>query len=197
MTPEEAKQIPAIVPLEFWTDYEPKRDAKGNEVPGEFAAHDKVKWAKKGQNSGAETVEKIARLRKDPALWGVIERHYEAWKKGQEVPVDGTPIDACPFVTKELAKVLKTFRVLSAEDLANATDGDMAKMNVPGIAGVRAKARTFLEAKKGEAIVAAAMARRDEENAALRAQVEELTRTVAQLAAGKPRRERPADVAAA
>jgi hypothetical protein len=196
MTPEEAKQIPAIVPLEFVVEYEEKRNAKGDVIPGEYNPVEKVRWAKKGVQNGAETVEKVARLQKhDKLLWGVLEPYYAAWKRNEEAPVNGVPVDALPFISKQLAKVLKSAHILSAEDFVATPESLLHKLGIPGILGFKAKCQTFLEAKRNEAVIVEQMSRKDEQINTMAAQIEELTRTVAALAAGKRQREKPGDIA--
>ena len=40
--------------------------------------------------------------------WEVVGPAYEAWKKGQEVPEDGTPLAAWPGVSPEIAQRLRS-----------------------------------------------------------------------------------------
>lgn len=181
---------PAIVPIEFRTDYEPD-PAK----PGEMRAVDWVKWVKKGGNS-SETEDKVARVQKHNAVvWGVIEVAYQAWKRGIDAPVDGVPLDATPFVTREQVKVLRAFHIRSVEDLAAATDSTVQRVGLPGIRQLISKAHAYLKAKEGEAVVAAALADRDQTIDELRQQLAELTATVTTLTAGKPQREKPGNIA--
>jgi hypothetical protein len=196
MTPEEAKQIPAIVPLEFWVEYAAKLDGKGNEIPGEYVPVEKVRWAKKGMQNGSETVEKVARLIKhDKIVWSVLEPYYTAWKRNEEMPVNGVPIDALPFISKQLAKVLKSAHILSAEDFVATPESLLHKLGIPGILGFKAKCDTFLKAKANEAVIVAQMAAKDERIAFMEQQMAELTEAVKQLSAGRPKREKPGDIA--
>jgi hypothetical protein len=196
MTPEEAKQIPAIVPLEFVVEYEEKRSAKGDVIPGEYNPGEKVRWAKKGMQNGSETVEKVARLQKhDKIVWSVLEPYYAAWKRNEEMPVNGVPVDALPFISKQLAKVLKSAHILSAEDFVATPESLLHKLGIPGILGFKAKCQTFLDAKKNEAIIVAQMAGKDEQINAMAQQIADLTEAVKQLSAGRPKREKPGDIA--
>jgi hypothetical protein len=196
MTPEEAKQVPAIVPLEFWVEYEEKRNAKGEAIPGEYTPVEKVRWAKKGVQNGSETSEKVARLQKhDKLIWGVLEPYYTAWKRNEDAPVNGVPIDALPFISKQLAKVLKSAHILSAEDFVGTPESLLHKLGIPGILGFKAKCDTFLKAKANEAVIVAQMAAKDERIAFMEQQMAELTEAVKQLSAGRTKREKPGDIA--
>jgi hypothetical protein len=188
----ETTNIAAVHPVEFWTDYQPGPD-------GQQTAHDWVRWIKKGVSNGATTEDKVARVKKhDPAVWDVLGRHYDAWKRGQDAPVDGTPLDAAPFMSREMVKVLGQYHIRSVEDLANAEDAGLAKLNVPGIRATRDKARAYLDAQANVAGVAAELAAMRERMAALEAERDEAVQTADTMAAaaGRPRRGRPPSVSA-
>lgn len=160
----ETHQKPAIFPTEFRTEYE---DDAAN--PGQMKGVDWVTWVKKGTSNGATTSEKVGRLKKDAVLWPVLEPYYEAWKKKQDAPVDGTPLDAWPGLTVQQAKVLRDFNLRSIEDFADASDSTLAKINLPGIRALQMRARAFREAAQSKSVIAAEIAKRDEEIATLKA----------------------------
>ena len=162
----------AIVPLRFWTDYEP--DGAGGFREVEF-----VQWTRKGSN-GATTEDKVARVKRDTLKWPVLERFYEHWKKGQDAPVDGTPLEAWPGITREQIAVLKSVHLGSIEDFASASDGVLDKLNIPAIRGLQQKAKAFL-ANRSSAAAAAAIAERDERIAFLETQLAELAALVETL----------------
>jgi hypothetical protein len=170
------RDAPQIAVLRIWTEYEDAGTA-----PGDTKEVHMCEWVKKG-GSGATTCEKIARLKKDAAVWPVIEPAYTAWLKGQEEPTTGTALSAWPGVNTAQADRLRLMHIRTVEDVAALTDADMEKVGMGALA-LRDKARAFMKAKQGEAQFAAAMTERDEENARLKAQVEELNATVAALAA--------------
>jgi hypothetical protein len=185
------QNIAAIHPVEFWTEYVP--DAAGP-VPVDW-----VRWVKKGVSNGATTEDKVARVQKhDAAIWAVLEPHYAAWKRGQDAPVDGIPLDAAPFATRDLVKVLASVHIRSVEDLANAEDAALSKLNIPGIRGTREKARAFLDAQANVAGVASELAALREMVARLQSERDEAMQTSDAMAAvaGRPRRGRPPSVAA-
>lgn len=187
----EPQNLPAIHPVEFWTDYQPRGD-------GQYDPVDWVRWVKKGQINGATTEDKVARVEKhNKAAWSVLQPYYEAWKKKEDAPVNGTPLDACPFVTREQVKVLAGFHLKSAEDVASLEDSALSRIGIPGVRALQQKARAFVEAQKGQAIVAEAMASRDALIEQQAQELAELRRTVEHLAAqsGRTRRQRPGDIA--
>ena len=186
-----AQNIAAIHPVEFWTDYTP--GANGPEP------HDWVRWVKKGVTNGATTEDKVSRVQKhDPAIWAVLQPYYEAWKRGQDAPVTGIPLDAAPFATREMCKVLAGVHIRSVEDLANAEDAALSKLNIPGVRALREKARAYLDAQANVAGVAAELAQLRDMVAHLQRERDEAVQTSDALAAvaGRPRRGRPPSVAA-
>jgi hypothetical protein len=180
--------VVAIVPLKFWAE-----DVPVAGKPGEFTQEHWVKWVKKGSN-GATTSEKITRLKRNREIWPVIERHYEAWAKGQEEPTTGTPLGQWPSISREMADHLKTLHLRTVEDVATATDADLDRMGM-GARALREKARAYVKAKEGEAVVAEAMAEKDAQIASLSSLVNDLKGQVETLAANLPKRAKPKDIA--
>jgi hypothetical protein len=160
----QSREPVAIMPIEFWTEY-----------AGEGAslvASDWVRWVKKGDSARSTVSEKISRLKKGMVgeeIWAVIKPYYDRWKNGQDAPIVGMPLDAAPFATKEMVRVLAQVEIRSVEDLANAEEAALNKLPIPGIMGMRAKAKALLDARANLAPVS-------EELAALRQQVEALQR---------------------
>lgn len=169
----------SVVPMNFRTDYK--------ERGGKLVESDKVDLVKRG--SLASTPYSIKELRKDNILWPMVEPYYEAWKKGQEVPEDGTPIDALPFIPRDLAGHLKLMQFRTAEELAACTDSDLDRIGM-GARGFREKAKSFLE-NQASGQVAAQNAELKAQNEALLADLEELKAQVNELANNKPKRGRP------
>lgn len=190
-------RVPAIVPLNFWIEYEPQPDGTMKEI-------EKVEWSRKGTQN-TTTVEKISRLSKpglDGAvtpIWEALKPYHERWKAGQEAPVNGTPLAAWPGATPHLVKALEPYHIRSVEDLADLTDGTMARIPLPGIRGFRENAKAFLSAQSTTAPVAGEIAALREQNENQSREIAELTELVKSLAAEKgvdvadekPRRGRP------
>jgi hypothetical protein len=109
-----------------------------------------------------------ARVRKDAVLPA-----YEAWKKGEELPTDGTPIGAWPGITPDQAAGLKAAGLRSIEEVANANDALMSKIPLPNVRGLKELAANFL-AGSDRAKVASALADKDREMAEMREQMEEM-----------------------
>jgi hypothetical protein len=176
-------RLPSIVPLNFWKEYEPQPDGTMKEVA-------KVEWTRKGTQN-TTTIEKISRLSKldingnPSAIWEVLKPSYERWLSGQESPVDGTPLAAWPGATPQLVKALEPYHIRSVEDLADLTDGTMAKIPVPGIRGFRDNAKAYVTAIKTTAPIAGEIAGLREQNTNYERRINELEALVKSLAADK------------
>ena len=121
-----------------------------------------------------------ARVRKDAVLPA-----YEAWKKGEELPTDGTPLGAWPGITPDQAAGLKAAGLRSIEEVANANDALMSKIPLPNVRGLKELAANYL-AGSDRAKVASALADKDREIAEMREQLEELRQlTIASMQAAE------------
>lgn len=165
-------RIASIVPLNFWIEYEPQSDGTMKEV-------EKVEWSRKGTQN-TSTVEKISRLMKMGMTgeWEALKPYYDRWKAGQEAPVDGTPLAAWPGATPHLVKALEPYHIRSIEDLADLTDGTLAKIPLPGIRNFRDTARAYVAAASTTAPVAGRLAELQSENESLKARLETLEQVV-------------------
>jgi hypothetical protein len=176
---EETDRSPFIVIQEFWIEYDPQSD--GSMKPVEF-----VKWAKRGVQNAATTVEKIARLQKYPDndIWKVIRPYYEAWKAGEAAPVTGIPLEAWPGATPQLVKALAPANIRSVEDLARLEDSAIQRLAIPDLRRKQAAARSYLEARKSTAEVEA-------DNQRLRSELDEVKALVASLMADRQTEDAP------
>jgi hypothetical protein len=141
--PPASQQVPAIAVLSFWTVY--KEDG---------SAEDWVSWVKKGENAGSITNDAIKRLQPNPARnrhgtveWEVVGPAYEAWKKGEETPITGTPLFAWAGVPREMIEQLKKVNIYSIEDLADFPDHNISKVPIPAPREWRQRARAYREAQ--------------------------------------------------
>ena len=172
---------PSIIPLDFRLEYLPQSDGTVREI-------EVVEYTRKG-SQGATTpvrIEHLTRVKNgsspDP-IWLAIKPYYENWKAGKEAPIDGTPLAAWPGGTQHLTKALEAYHIRSVEDLANLTDGVLAKVPVPGIRSFRTQAKAFVDAQKTTAVVARDLIEKDKQIEALSGEVNELKELVKSLAA--------------
>jgi hypothetical protein len=179
----ETDRVPSIYPLSFFIEYDPQPDGSVKEV-------EKVEWARKG-TTNTTTVEKITRLSKQNKdgstndVWLMLKPYYDRWKEGKEAPIDGTPLAAWPGASPQLVKAMEPFHIRSIEDLANLTDGTMARVNIPGIRGFRDNAKAYIAAASTTAPVAGELAALREQRANDERRISELEDLVKSLAASK------------
>jgi hypothetical protein len=98
--------------------------------------------------------------------WAVIEPAYNAWKKGEEVPENGTPLAAWPGVNQDQAKFLRTKGIVSVEQVRDMSDSTIEMLPFPGRRDLPKLAKAFLEAQK-DSDLAAENARLEERIAAM------------------------------
>lgn len=186
---------PAVRVIEFWTEYVTPEDG------GETRAVDWVKWARPGVLNMAAVCEAVPRLSKPlrergpqgqmayRPVWLAVKPSYDAWKTGQEIPIDGTPLDAWHGLTRKQAEALRTAGCRSVEEFAGLTDNEIGRVMLPDVRGLRGRAKAFLEARDRDAPVAAALAQRD-------AEIEALKKALADLMDRQDAAERPKGKAA-
>lgn len=184
----DTQQKPAIFPIEFTTEYEKDPDDPSG---SKMIAKDWVRWGKKGTSNGATTRDKVDRLKKGSVEWAALEPYYDAWKKNQEAPIDGTPLDAWPGLTVPQAKVLRSHNLRSVEDFATAPDSVLTRMAIPGIRELQRRAKAFCEAAEGQAAIAEAMAKRDDQIDQLTSQLADAMKAIEALKQDAPPKRGP------
>lgn len=85
------------------------------------------------------------KLRFMTARWLQIEPAYEAYMKGQEIPVVGTPLGIWPAVTAEQVEVFKQVGIRTVEEVRDLTDGAIERVRLPNMRELRNQAKLFLE----------------------------------------------------
>lgn len=155
--------------------------------PGQSRDVHKVRWAPKGDNK-SENTEYIDRIKRDRLLWPVIEPVYNAWLKGQEEPVEGTPLSAFPAINRAQAERYRAFHVRTVEDLAKI--GEDVIRQVPQSREHKALAARFLE-NKTDVETAGKMEALAQQNEILAQQLAELREVVAAAGLDKRKPGRP------
>lgn len=153
-TANDPREAAHIFVEKFWIKYVPDDKDAGKLNPVEM-----VLWGKKGQHimTGQKTPMRVTQAKKDKMIWATIQPYYDAWKAGQEMPADGTPLAAWPGVTSEMVDRLKLMRVRTVEDVAAMTDNDIDNLGMGGLA-VRQQARLFIDHKKDKTAIATEVA---------------------------------------
>jgi len=111
-----------------------------------------------------ETLELNAKNGRIPPAWvDMYKKQYQAWKEGQEIPLDGTPIKNWAIPSPAQVKNLLAANMKTVEDLALCNDEGLRRLGMGGI-DLRNKAKAFLAS--ASSVV--------EENAALKTELEQL-----------------------
>jgi len=85
--------------------------------------------------------------------WEPIKKSYEAWKNGQDVPVDGTPIKAWPLLSPARQKVWEHANFRTVEEMAEANEEGLANVGM-GARAEKEKARSWLKTRADTSKVA-------------------------------------------
>lgn len=172
--------------LKVRTEYVTDKD--GNTV-----GRDWVEYCAPGQASFAVTSALAHHAKRNSVLWAAIGPAYEAWKSGQEVPVDGTPLGAWPGINETQAEAIRAIGLRTVEDVAAMTDTIMARIRLPNARSIRDLAQRFITAKDDRA-VEQALADKDREIADLKAKMDQLADMVAASNVALPAAEGDAEI---
>lgn len=130
-----------------------------------------------------EKLQQQVRESRFPQHWLQAYRaQYDAWKAGQELPVDGTAIRNWPVVSPSQAKLLTDLKVRTVEDLAVANEETIARIGMGG-RGLKEMAKQFLAQASGPGKVAQELAALKAENEGLKNRNAQLDASVADLSA--------------
>lgn len=192
---------PTIRVLGFKTEYKLNRETGKRDIPVDYVEYAPVHavmttriWERVKDLQPPEFIDndddgkKIGFMR---ARWSMIEAAYDAWKKGMEIPLDGTPLAAWAGVTPEQAQAFHRAGIRTVEEVAGLTDGVMSKVQLPGIREFVQQARAFLDAADRN-VVADRLTSQDAEISALKEQLAAAMELLEE--ANKPKRGRPAKV---
>ena len=106
-----------------------------------------------------------------------FEASYKFWLEGESAPVNGTSIKSWPAVSPAQAKNIIAAGIFTVEDLAALPDTDLQILGI-GATALKQKACSWIEASTDKGKMA-------EENAAMKAQLADLQKTVDQLMANQ------------
>lgn len=86
-----------------------------------------------------------------PQIWlDRIQAAFEAWKKGEELEIEGTPLRNWPVISKAQLGNCEGIHIRSVEELAGATDDTVARLGMGGMQ-LRQRARDWLKSQSGDA----------------------------------------------
>lgn len=79
------------------------------------------------------------------ARWSQIEPAYEAWKAGQEIPLNGTPLALWAGINSAQADVFRQCGIRTVEEVRDLTDSQLDKVRLPNMRDLRKTAAIFLQ----------------------------------------------------
>ena len=77
--------------------------------------------------------------------WSVIEPKYEHWKKGAELPEEGSALASWPFLSADEVRAFIAAGIKTIEEVAAMNDAAMGRVAVPAIRNKRKAAQQFIE----------------------------------------------------
>ncbi|MGL5737159.1 MAG: hypothetical protein ACRCYS_20045 [Beijerinckiaceae bacterium] len=78
------------------------------------------------------------------ARWNIIAPKYEAWKRKEDIPVDGLPLAAWSGVSPEQAAHLKAMGIMTVEGVRDMGEGVFARLPFPNARQLPKMAASFL-----------------------------------------------------
>lgn len=118
-----------------------------------------------------------------PEEWAQNYRKaYEAWKNGQELPLNGTPIKGWGVISPAVQETLIRLNILTVEDLSRVTDEGQRAIGM-GAIDLKNKAVAWLAQMEDKGSVTMEMAALKQQNAQLQGNVATLERQVKELLA--------------
>lgn len=118
-----------------------------------------------------------------PANWrDKYVEAYNAWKRGEEVPLDGTAIKSWPVISPAQRQNLIAMGVATVEDLAQINDEGMRRYGMGGL-DLKQKAQAWLAASKDVGQVTQQIAALQADNETLRQALQEVMEANKQMLA--------------
>lgn len=122
-----------------------------------------AKFGDEGQSGRSSEMEQAFQGR-----WRMIGPKYENWKKGAELPEEGTALASWPFISADEVRAFIAAGIRTVEEVAAMNDAAMGRVAVPAIRDKRKAAQQFLDGA---------------DKVTMQAQIEELQKQLAELTA--------------
>jgi hypothetical protein len=171
-----------------WVTYAPVHAVQTTQITERV---DKMRPPETGLNRDDEG-KKLAFLR---FRWEMIEKAYNAWKEGVEVPIDGTPLGAWAGINEAQANAFRTVGIKTVEGVRDLPEALIGKVPLPSVREIMKQARLFLDAREASSS-ASKMAENEsrissleEQLAAAMALLEERAKEPEKRKPGRPRKE--------
>lgn len=120
--------------------------------------------------------------------WNIVGPAYEAWKKGEALPEDGTPLAAWGGLNAGQVAALKRMGISTVEAVRGMSAAALEKLNWPDAHKIPDMAASFLDSRD--------VAEKDAELAEMREKMAAMEELLNEQMADKPKRGRPRKEAA-
>jgi hypothetical protein len=128
-------------------------------------------------------LDQYAKQDRIPRDWPANYRKlYQAWKDGQELPLNGTPIRGWGVISPAQQEMLIHLHIVTVEDLANMNDEGSRRVGM-GALELKNKARNWLAQLTDKGPLTLKMTQLENENALLKRNLADLQETVSKLLA--------------
>ena len=127
----------------------------------------------------------------DPDWYKSYQYRYDEWKKGQEVPEEGTAILMWPVVSKGQVAQLLAARVRTVEDLATLPESGLQMIGM-GAREMQAKAIAWLQEGMTKGVSAEKVARLEADLAQAQEVIKTMEQKIRALEADTPKRRKEA-----
>lgn len=165
-------------PIDAYFQFEvrPGTDEEASRLAGRAVYKDEhwVIQRPKGDPTSVTEYKAASLRRSRPQIWALVEPAYTAWANGMDEPLDGVPLKGWSGCTEAQRMTLASFNLKTVEDLSNATDAIGDK--IPQFRKMKQVAKNYLTGIGDGSRLA-------EENAALKAELDEVSARNQTLAA--------------
>ena len=180
--------------VKFWTNYKPGKDGKPVGIDmvmygpaGRVERHCiTATVASLGKLLPLEPYSDNEAIKMAHARWNKIKPAYDAWKSGREIPVDGTPLGSWPQLSEDQVQLLNMMGIRTVEEVRDASESIITRVPFPNARDLPKQASLFLSAFDKQR-VAQDMSRIEQENSALKEQLEDMARIVNEMRAERLR----------
>ncbi len=115
--------------------------------------------------------------------WAIIGPKYDAWKRKEAIPVDGTPLAAWAGVSPEQVAHLKAMGIMTVEAVRDMSESAFTRLPFPNVRQLPNLAREYLSSKTA--------AEKDAEMEAMRERLAAMEEMLVERMGGEPAKRGP------
>ncbi|MEK9894964.1 MAG: hypothetical protein VW518_00875 [Burkholderiaceae bacterium] len=119
-----------------------------------------------------------------PEIEDKYREMYQRWKKGQDMPIEGTPIKSWPVLSPAQVERCLAIGIRTVEELSVLHEEGQKRLGM-GAMSLKQKAKTWIEAGQDKGKLVQQMTTLEQDNALLKANLETLTKRLEALQAAQ------------